>query len=220
MVIIYLMEIIKKYDSRGGSLCLDFVNTVFARNKISTSSGPLWLIEQDYLTSYRDLLEFSRQLKTISQAQFEYLEELSESMPDQSQLSFNKAFQLRESLFLILIETIQSAPPGESEIRFINQLLQELPKQQLRPLIGERGLVFKFSTDSERPNLDWPIYAVLRSMSELLTTCDLQKVRICSGERCGWLFLDTSKNHTRRWCSMQDCGNRAKAKRFYNKQKD
>jgi predicted RNA-binding Zn ribbon-like protein len=44
-------------------------------------------------------------------------------------------------------------------------------------------------------------------------------VRVCAAEDCGWLFLDTSKNHTRRWCSMKSCGNRAKARRHYNKEK-
>ena len=40
-------------------------------------------------------------------------------------------------------------------------------------------------------------------------------VRECGASDCAWLFLDTSKNHHRRWCDMTRCGNRAKVRRFY-----
>ena len=45
-------------------------------------------------------------------------------------------------------------------------------------------------------------------------------VRICGADDCLWIFLDTSKNRTRRWCDMKQCGNRMKARRFYERQKD
>lgn len=64
----------------------------------------------------------------------------------------------------------------------------------------------------------WPVVA---SAAELLVSVEqLPLLRICglheSGE-CGWLFLDETRNHTRRWCSMKDCGNRAKARRHYHR---
>ncbi|MBV8216176.1 MAG: CGNR zinc finger domain-containing protein, partial [Verrucomicrobia bacterium] len=56
------------------------------------------------------------------------------------------------------------------------------------------------------------------SAAELLGSCEsLSKVRQCAGEDCGWLFLDLTKNHSRRWCDMEDCGSKAKAKRYYRK---
>jgi len=57
----------------------------------------------------------------------------------------------------------------------------------------------------------WPLS---RSAAELLTSADLAFIRECQGEDCGWLFLDTSRNRTRRWCDMRDCGNLAKVRRF------
>ena len=57
----------------------------------------------------------------------------------------------------------------------------------------------------------WP---VARSAADLLTSDDLGRVRECAGERCNWLFIDRSKNHSRRWCDMQDCGNVAKVRRY------
>jgi len=47
-------------------------------------------------------------------------------------------------------------------------------------------------------------------------------VRICEAtatDGCGWLFLDETRNRSRRWCSMKDCGNRAKARRHYRRRR-
>ncbi|MCB0153982.1 MAG: CGNR zinc finger domain-containing protein, partial [Anaerolineae bacterium] len=55
------------------------------------------------------------------------------------------------------------------------------------------------------------------SAAELLTSDRLNRVGQCAGESCGWLFLDTTRNHSRRWCEMEHCGNRAKAKRHYRR---
>jgi predicted RNA-binding Zn ribbon-like protein len=57
------------------------------------------------------------------------------------------------------------------------------------------------------------------SAAELLTSEQLPSLRECAGEACGWLFLDLSKNHSRRWCAMNDCGGREKARRYYQRKK-
>jgi predicted RNA-binding Zn ribbon-like protein len=64
------------------------------------------------------------------------------------------------------------------------------------------------------------LWRIVRSTTGLLTSEDLQRVGVCADDRgCGWLFYDTSRNRTRQWCSMRGCGNRAKAKRHYDKVK-
>ncbi len=74
-------------------------------------------------------------------------------------------------------------------------------------------------TWADDPNaLDRMLWPLVRSAAELLVTGDLSRVRVCGGERCGWLFVDTSKNRSRRWCDMQDCGNVAKVRRFRTRQ--
>jgi predicted RNA-binding Zn ribbon-like protein len=62
----------------------------------------------------------------------------------------------------------------------------------------------------------WPI---VRDAAEFLTSHDRELARICAGDPCGFIFLDTSPNRTRRWCVMQDCGNRAKARRHYQRRR-
>src|SRR5207248_11011958 len=67
--------------------------------------------------------------------------------------------------------------------------------------------------------LDWIVWPVLRSAADLLTSEEIHLLRQCASQTCSWLFLDTSKNHSRRWCDMQNCGNRAKVNRHYERKK-
>ncbi len=69
------------------------------------------------------------------------------------------------------------------------------------------------------PSPGWITRAIADSAAELVLTTERTRIKTCHGERCGWLFLDESPNNRRRWCSMADCGNRAKAKRHYNARK-
>jgi predicted RNA-binding Zn ribbon-like protein len=64
---------------------------------------------------------------------------------------------------------------------------------------------------------DWVTWHVARSALELLTERDPAGYGLCSGDGCSWLFYDLSRNHSRRWCSMQHCGNRMKVRRFYRR---
>jgi predicted RNA-binding Zn ribbon-like protein len=66
--------------------------------------------------------------------------------------------------------------------------------------------------DQRDPEL--PLWALAMSAADLITSEAVQRVRTCDNAECRWLFLDTSKNHTRRWCDMKICGNRMKARRF------
>jgi predicted RNA-binding Zn ribbon-like protein len=61
----------------------------------------------------------------------------------------------------------------------------------------------------------WPIAS---SAADLLTSERLKKVRLCEAKTCTWLFLDESRNHSRRWCDMKVCGNREKARRHYQRE--
>ena len=78
--------------------------------------------------------------------------------------------------------------------------------------MGRTGLRGNGS-DSEAA-LDRMLWSIAHSGAELLTTGDLSRLRECGGEECGWLFEDTSRNRSRQWCDMQDCGNLAKVRRY------
>src|SRR5258706_15217068 len=78
---------------------------------------------------------------------------------------------------------------------------------------GEGGLEWRF--DDLTCSFNAMLWPIARAAAELLASPDLAGVRACSSSSCQWLFLDTSKNHHRRWCSMKECGNRAKVRKFY-----
>jgi predicted RNA-binding Zn ribbon-like protein len=81
------------------------------------------------------------------------------------------------------------------------------------PVAGHYHLAWR----ARAPAPEQILWRVARATAELMTSDQLLTVRVCAGEACGWLFLDKSRNHLRRWCSMSDCGNRAKAREFYKR---
>ena len=83
----------------------------------------------------------------------------------------------------------------------------------------DRELVEPVLAADDEGALDRPLWPVLRSAAALLTSDDIARIRECAAERCAWLFIDHSRNRSRRWCDMRDCGNRAKARRHYARAK-
>jgi predicted RNA-binding Zn ribbon-like protein len=67
-------------------------------------------------------------------------------------------------------------------------------------------------------NAELPLWILSQAASQLMMSDAMWRIRACGAETCRWLFLDTSKNHTRRWCNMKVCGNRMKARRFQARQ--
>jgi predicted RNA-binding Zn ribbon-like protein len=78
---------------------------------------------------------------------------------------------------------------------------------------------FQWQFDSSSDSLEAPLWPIARSAAELLASDQVGYVRACASKTCEWMFLDESKNHRRRWCDMTKCGNRAKVRRFYKRQK-
>jgi len=79
--------------------------------------------------------------------------------------------------------------------------------------VEPRGTGFVWSWDADTPELDRPLWPIVRSAAELLTSPERELVKRCASDTCLWLFLDRTKNHARRWCDMKVCGNRAKVRR-------
>jgi predicted RNA-binding Zn ribbon-like protein len=79
---------------------------------------------------------------------------------------------------------------------------------------------FEWEFDIKQDNLEAPLWPIARSAAEVLASDQLPFVRACASHTCEWLFLDESKNHRRRWCDMTKCGNRAKVRSFYNRQRN
>ena len=186
----------------AGHLALDFANTLDYRY------DPDRLI--DLLPNYERFLDFCRQAGVIRSAQMRKLfDGLSES---DSQRVLKEVIEFRETLYFLILSAVQGRRPGEPHLRALNRILSEA--RALDEVVWHKRRFDRRSRDiTERP--DGPLRHVVDAAVGLITSPDIDNVRECSEKTCRWLFLDRSRNHSRRWCDMQLCGNRTKAKRFY-----
>ena len=120
-------------------------------------------------------------------------------------LAHRAALELRAGLTRIL--TGQDSPDDLALLDRARRAAERLQR------LHRRGDLYELSW--ARPTtLHVPMGRVAVAAAALITSERLARVSQCNGPRCGWLFVDESPGHRRRWCSMQDCGNRAKVRRF------
>ena len=106
--------------------------------------------------------------------------------------------------------------PRSVDLDVVNDELQRARyHERLTP--GPDGFTWEWVSPAAA--LDRMLWSIARSGAEYLTAGDLSRLRECGGEECGWLFEDTSKNRSRQWCHMQDCGNLEKVRRFRARQR-
>lgn len=191
----------------GGRLCLDFVNTTTARGNAG---------HRDYLTSYDALLAWGRHTGVISAKQLQILTASAAKEPQAALSTLSLSVALRETIYRLLSSAVRGRRPASADLLQVNIAFQEACRQRAVLQIGagfEWG--WKFDPGDLRAIL-WP---VVLSTTELLTSPDITRVRQCAREGCQWMFLDTSKNGSRRWCSMAVCGSRMKSQRFYHRKR-
>jgi predicted RNA-binding Zn ribbon-like protein len=186
----------------AGHLALDFANTLDYRY------DPDRLI--DLLPSYERFLAFCRQSGVITAAQMrKLLDGLSES---DSQRVLKEVIEFREALYFLILSAVQGRRPDESHLRALNGFLSET--RSVDEIVWQKRRFVRGLRDvTERP--EEPLRLVVDAAVALITSPDIDNVRECIEKSCRWFFLDRSRNHSRRWCDMQLCGNRSKAKRFY-----
>lgn len=191
----------------GGRLCLDFVNTVGGRD-------PGGAAIRDKIASYEDLLAWSVLAGSVNRRRAGVLARLAARRSRTAADVLARALRLREGLYRVFKRAAQGRrpAPGDADV-----LRRELSIARTYQRLDAQGGRFVWSFRGSPEMLDRVLWPVPLSAAELLTSSDLDKLGQCGGENCGWMFLDTSRNHGRQWCDMQDCGNRAKVRRFRQK---
>jgi predicted RNA-binding Zn ribbon-like protein len=160
--------------------------------------------------SYERFLAFCRQSKVITAAQMrKLLDGVSEF---DSQRVLEEVVEIHEALYFLILSAVHGRSPDESDLRALNGFLSEARAAD-EVVWHKRRFVRSFRDITERP--DGPLRQFVDAAVVLITPSDICNVRECSEKTCRWFFLDRSRNHSRRWCDMQLCGNRSKAKRFY-----
>jgi len=188
----------------GGRLCLDFANT----SGWHASENP-----KENLNTYDELVEWSHHAGILSEDDAQKLSRKAAKNQSQSERVLRRALELREAIYSIFSSVAVGIPPKKEALTILNRnLSKSMAHSQLIPV--KTG--FLWDINGNKDTLDWMLNPVVRSAADLLTSDRLKRVKICADDRgCGWLFLDSSRNRSRRWCDMKDCGNRAKARRFY-----
>ena len=131
---------------------------------------------------------------------------------DEARRVIVRAIAMREAMYRIFSAVTEGVTPRPADLAILNRMLSTA---MARSRLVQSGNGFVWGWDRQADPLDQMLWPIARSAADLLTSGNLSRVRECSNDTCGWLFVDTSKNHSRRWCSMSDCGNRAKARRHY-----
>jgi predicted RNA-binding Zn ribbon-like protein len=187
----------------GGAVCLDFTNTVSSRH----DAAP-----RDKLQDYADLLAWSTRAGIVDERESRRLRQRARQDPDAAEDMLRRARELREAIYRAFVALQARRRPSAHDLAIVNHELANALAQS-RIVAAADGYTLGWEAESER--LDAPLWEIARSAADLLTSNQWRRVRACANDTCGWLFVDTSRNHSRRWCAMNDCGNRAKAHRHY-----
>jgi predicted RNA-binding Zn ribbon-like protein len=186
-------------DFIAGAPALDFANTVGGSRERPT---------HDHITRYADLVEFAEQRGDIGEGQAKNLLDLAKAQPAAALAVLERALRLRDAIWSSFPAERNPKPKDVATISA--ESARSAGHMRLVP--GAHSYVWSFSDDIDLERVIWPI---ARSAADLLTSKTQRSlVRECESDTCSWLFIDKTRNHSRRWCDMGDCGNRAKARRF------
>jgi len=195
------------FEFTGGNLCLDFANTVDNR----TSDHP-----NELLTEYGRLVRWGEESGAISKKTAERLNELAVESPGNAQLVLRHGIQLRDAIYDIFCAISHRRGIPTTALATLNKAVQHA-SDHAEVVHTNRQFAWQWIVPEN--HLDSMLWPVARAAADLLTCDNLAYVRQCASDTCAWLFVDKTKNHRRRWCDMRICGNRDKARRYYQRQK-
>jgi predicted RNA-binding Zn ribbon-like protein len=189
------------FELVGGHAALDFVNTLDWRFR---PGNP-----EELLTSYDSLLRFAEQSELITAKQARRL--LGASGSGDAKRVLTESKELRGALAEVFYAGLDGSVPDPGPLKVLERYFKAARNhQKLR--WKKLGLAWKWPEMDADPEI--PLWLLSSGAAGLMLSDDSRRVRACNNPKCRWLFLDTSKNHSRRWCDMRICGNRMKARRF------
>ena len=186
----------------GGRLCLDFANTA----DWHASDHPV-----ESLTSYSELVQWSNHAGILTKKQGKRLLKEATHCSKYASSVLRRAIDLREAIYRIFTEITLGNMPQKSDLGIFNT---ELSKAMARSEIIVEADEFGWSWTGSEDELDQVLWPIIHDAARLLTSKERFRVGKCMDDKCGWLFLDTSKNGSRQWCDMKSCGNVVKVRRY------
>ncbi|MBS0029684.1 CGNR zinc finger domain-containing protein [Chitinophaga sp. 22321] len=187
----------------GGVLCLDFINTIDNRKKISTC---------DYLNNFKELLQWYAHTGALSPKIIHTLERLAKDYPQKAAIVFEKSIVLRELLHRLFAAFMSGKNPVATDLVQFNSYIGEAYANiEMAWQAGTGKLHFN------APALEQVYWWLVKSAAELYTSASPAQIKECPA--CGWIFMDKSRNGSRKWCSMSTCGDVDKVTRNYQRTK-
>jgi predicted RNA-binding Zn ribbon-like protein len=188
-------------DYIGGDCAIDFINTVAGRDQVP----------RDRLDHYADLLEWARQGRLLPERMLRALARKAQRNGTAAAAALSAAKELRESLFALAAGMAAGKAPSGGSLQLLRRhWLAGCDAHELRSFNGQ------VSPELREDATDLGVIAavVAYRMVEHVLKQPMDRLRLCKGHDCAWLFIDSSKAGRRRWCDMAVCGNAAKARRF------
>lgn len=194
------------FDLCGGHAALDLVNSLDHRFR---DSGP-----DERLASYEDVLRFLQESGLLTPQRVRALAKAV--VPDAAERVLRSVRELREATAAAFYAALEGKPPVTHDVRVLEKYFLDAGRhQELRwetDPSHQSGLAWQWGRFETEPEV--PVWILSQEVADILLSEKGAQVHACKADTCRWLFLDTSKNHTRRWCNMRVCGNRMKARRF------
>ncbi len=188
----------------AGHVALDFANSLdyrYDRERLI-----------DLLPTYERFLAFALQSGIITKEQMRSL--LATTGESDARRTLERALELRETLYSLFLSVVNGKKPSPQVTQRLNQFLSGA--RVVDRVHWQDGRFVRNCSELEGTP-DGPLWPILTAAIDLLTSPDSGRIHECGETTCRWLFLDMSRNHSRRWCDMRICGNRAKAQRFYSR---
>jgi predicted RNA-binding Zn ribbon-like protein len=195
-----------EFELIAGHPSLDFVNTLDWRFREEGA--------EELLGSYEDILRFAEQSKMLSTRQARQL--LRAANHGAGARVLKRSTELREAMAEVFYAQVDGLEPSGASLRMLEQSFKAARLNQKLCWKDSRVAWAWPEIESEA---ELPLWLLSLSTSDLMISEAVGRLRACDAPECRWLFLDTSKNHARRWCDMKVCGNRVKARRFKARQK-
>jgi predicted RNA-binding Zn ribbon-like protein len=189
------------FELIAGHPALDLVNTLDWRFR---DDAP-----EELLVTYTDLLDFAQQSGILSPTQARRL--LRGGEESKTSMTLSAVRGLREAAAETFYAALDGRKPSASSIA---RLESQFKAARAHQKLSVNGTDARWEFLPAESSLELPLWRLSLSIQDLMTSEEAAMVRACAKPDCRWLFLDTSKNHSRRWCDMKVCGNRMKARRF------
>jgi predicted RNA-binding Zn ribbon-like protein len=196
-----------RFEFIAGALCLDFANTIHDTRAEDN---------EEELHAISDLLQWAKEAKLLSSTDHDCLAAQYNRNPREAEAALAKGIAIRDLLLSVFAGIANGRSVSFQRLSELNSALSQAPAL-LQVHKNSRRIETRWTSAAD--GLQQVLFAVLASAAELLGSDRLGRIRECASANCTWLFVDESRNRSRRWCDMSACGNRMKAHRHYQKSK-